>query len=247
MTDASPPNTLMIVLPTPWTDGFYERVASTYLDIWDRELMRTINAEDTLNDGDEKARWIQDPLIEHLLESIQHSHPPFAESEQLIAAQHQVSWRVSVESPTYADARFLVRLLAAITANQSVATLIPSTGRAFPPTFTRQLSASDEIESIISFFVHAWTEGTTMRTRGLTAFGFPEIETEIVGGKNEAYFNLLDLSASILLDGMPSLSRVIDLGNAQYELGEMIEPRPDPENPIAGSFGVLKLAKKIVN
>lgn len=220
MTNQHPPNTLMIVLPTPWNDDFSDRVASTYLEIWDRELHS--EGDDTkgmFRESDQSAVWIRDPMVDHLAESIAHSHPPFAESEQLIAAQHKVSWRVNIESPTYADARFLVRLMAAITANQSVATLIPSTGRAFPPTFTRQLSASDEIESVISFFVHAWTEGTIMRTRGLTAFGFPEVETEITGGKNEAYFNLLDLSASIILDGMPSLSRVIDLGNAQHELG----------------------------
>ncbi len=256
MTNQSPPNTLMIVLPTPWNDGFYERVSSTYLEIWDCELFKESvdpKSEDAsgmtgiLTDGDRRATWSCDPAVEHLAESIAHSHPPFAESEQLIAAQHKVSWRLSIESPSYEDARFIVRLMAAVTANQTVATLIPSTGRAFPPTFTRQLSASDEVESIISFFVHAWTEGTTMRTRGLTAFGFPEVETEISGGKNESYFNLLDLSASILLDGMPALSRTIDLGNSQYELGEMVDPAPDPENPIAGFYGVVKLAKKIIH
>ena len=248
MTKPSPPNTLMIVLPTPWQDDFYPRLSSTYLEIWDEELLgegddNTGELWVTGERGIRKANWIKDPKIDHLIDSITHTHPPFAETELLIADQHQCSWRLFVESASYDDARFLVRLIAAMSGTQSVATLIPSTGRAFPPTFSRQLSASDEIESVVSFFIHARSDKTSMQTEGLTAFGLPEIRTNVLNGKNEAYFNLLDLCASILLDGMPDLSREMEFGMQNYRLEKSNSRTPNPDNPVSGFYGVLNLKR----
>ncbi|MFW5968123.1 MAG: hypothetical protein ACOCV2_11425, partial [Persicimonas sp.] len=96
--------------------------------------------------------------------------------------------------------------------------------------------------NLTNLCVHAWHDEDWMTTRGLTAFGMPELQTPIDEGMNAAYFRLMDTAAGMIRQGAayPDGSD-LTIGADTYRLhGERSGPEDD-EVPFSGTFGVQSL------
>ena len=97
-------------------------------------------------------------------------------------------------------------------------------------------------QALTNLFINAWHEDGWMRTRGLTAFGLPELEAPVTRGLNAAYFDLMDVAANMIFQAAPfPTGSQLQIGRGMYTLSAGPSGPEDDEAPINGAFGVLTL------
>lgn len=226
-----PPDSLILVFATPWDDDATARIAETHLEIYGSHLDPTLQFE-------------KDEPLSDLIEAARGSQPPFAETEVLALESQKVSWRFSIPNAKNSDLETVKRIAVCFSATGALAIFVPSTVRLFAPSVIRQLASSPEIDASTQLFVHAREAEGSLITRGLTAFGLPEIETTTAHGLNAAFFDLMDVAAEMLASGNRfETGDQLTLGPQLLEVTE-VTATPDPLSPISGTFGQIKIGRR---
>ena len=171
------------------------------------------------------------------------SFEPFGPSDAVLLQNHSHVWRISVASgeASKAAAAFFVRVLSGLVEAGASGVLIPMTVRLHSPRSLRVLAVDPENEeALANLLVHAWDSEGRMRTRGMTAFGLPELETPVNEGMNAAFFRLMDVAANMIqreCEFMGGLAAPIG-GPSLVQVKSGAPDPPDPDVPVAGQFGL---------
>ena len=238
------PDDFVILVPHAWGPDAAALVKQTHAEVWQEELSLTM-AEDggdaVVSDVSVDIR-VDEPIRE-IAQLAPTSLEPFGASAIALLEQHKAIWRLTAPGGPDAAAP-LLRLVNSMTEAGASAALLPAIKRLHSPRSVQRITMNLDARALTNFFVNAFDDGDWMRTRGLTAFGFPEVETPIVDGLNSAYYRLMDLSAGMIGQAgpFPSGGRV-RLGPYFFRLEE--GPRgPDDEIPVNGIHGVQSLLPK---
>jgi hypothetical protein len=254
MTDArSPINKLVLVFPTDWDRFDLDRIRSAYAAITQGspaapEDTAASDLETTaLRVGEGHiSGWLEESVPE-LSDLIGTSPLPFQTNEISALTTHTGTLRIIVEplETPMATAAFALRICRGLVGSGCAGVFLPSIVRLHSPACIEStLAQGNGIESAIKLLLSARDTESWMTTRGLTAFGLPEVETEIVGGAlNSAYFRILDIAAHVLMTGnaLPEGTQV-HVGPELLQVHEGPRGPGDPMIPFNGHFGVITLA-----
>lgn len=237
------PDSIVVLIAAPWGLHATTLVAQTFQEIWVEPIAVTVeDGSGTFRVDGVTIDWIVEEPIPELAELCGSSYEPYAASEQIMLQQHSDIWRLVARGTTAASTAMLKVMSAFCEAGASGA-FLPQTLRLHSPRTIQVLAVDPSSEqALANVFVNAWHTESWMRTRGLTAFGMPEIETPIADGLNGAYFRLMDIAANMLRQNgrFPSGSRIM-AGPRVYTLEEGPRGPDDDTIPFAGHFGVQVL------
>ena len=237
MTTKLPPNSLILLFATPWDDDLGDRIGAVYGDVFADDLV-IVGDQFVL---DSRVTWSREEPLSDLLDAARGSQPPFAETELLALDAQTAAWKLSIASSKTSDIESMRRLAVCFASAGSLALFVPSTMRLFPPSIVKQVASNPEPNAAVQLLVHAWHNESFMRTRGLTAFGFPEVETDLERGLNAAFFDLMDVATAMIEANRPFReSERLTIGQSLFEVRPgTIEP--DPQSPVSGTFGVIRI------
>ena len=254
------PTTLLVLCPAPFAIRDVSDFEETHLMHWQEEATYTLTpVEEPGEDGilaTGEVRFEGDEhtvvtiIVEEPLDDITNiaatSAEPLTAPEMILLKDHQAVWRFQVpagrERGRLAGRRLCQVIATAVEVGVS-AVFSPATLRLHSPRFVRkQTMDPSNPEGLTNLFVSAWhDEKGWMRTRGLTAFGLPELETSTKGGLNGAYFLLMDVAANMLFQMAPYPENArLQVGPYTYQLvtGPNSEDAEDDAAPMNGIFGV---------
>jgi hypothetical protein len=189
------------------------------------------------------ARLVVEPPEPELIGLVGTSLEPFASAEAIMLQSHVSTWRIVVPGGLKEGRRGskrMAQLMATFIEAGASGIFMPAViGMHSPRMIRKQTQELHSPQSLANLFVGAVDEGGWMRTRGLTAFGLPELETPLEGGANGAYFRLMDVAANMIFQGgqFPSDSR-LQLGHQTFRLVDGPLGPPDEDVPVNGAFGV---------
>ena len=251
----SPINKIVLVFPTDWHQFDPDRIRSAYAAVTQdvpeppQEDGPADSETTTLNLGDGRiSGWLEE-AIPDLTDLIGTSPLPFDDGEIKALKNHTGTLRIIIESldTPMATATFALRVCRGLVRSGCAGVFLPNIVRLHSPScMEATLAQSTGIESTIKLLLSARDTESWMTTRGLTAFGLPEVETEIVGGAlNSAYFRILDISAHVLMtgNGLPDGTQV-HVGPDLLQVQTGPNGPGDPMVPFNGHFGVLSVARK---
>lgn len=251
------PDSFVGVVPVNWgvenvdllveTHGIHWQEESTYQiepteDPSDLDAGISARGTITLEDGTEAKLLIEEPIPElHTL--VNSSKEPYTPTEVVLLQSHTAVWRVVVKGGTRRSpkaARDFSRIAATLVEAGAAGVFMPGILTLHSPRFVKYMTMHlDQNENLANFCVHAWRQDDWMMTRGLTAFGLPELETPIDEGINAAYFRLMDVAASMITQNRPFPNdSSLTLGFKNYRLLEGQQGPPDQKVPMSGTFGV---------
>lgn len=257
-TFAADPETLVALLPCPWEMMSGQDLAAIHGEHWQEgasyELTprQKVGPEGIVATGqvrfdDEEhvqAQLIVEEPLEGMAGAEHTSAEPLTATERVLIAQHQSIWRLQVPAGGRLGRRAAKRmsqLLATFVEAGAPAAFLPGILRLHTSRFLRKQTMDlYDIQGVTNLFVAAWHHEQWMRTRGLTAFGLPELETRAQEGLNGAYFLLMDVAANMLtqMARFPSGAE-LQLGPRTYRVIEgPIELDVDEDVPVNGHFGV---------
>lgn len=247
------PDSFVGIAPVSWGLDNADLLSETHGQHWMEEAVYAVEpVEDaegvigrgkvTFEDGFEAALVVEEPLEElHTLAGT--SKEPYTPTEVIQLKQHTAAWRFVVDGGLDAcpeAARHFARIASTMVEAGAAGILMPGLVTLHSPRFIKLVTMDvEQPDNLTNLCVHAWHKDEWMMTRGLTAFGMPELETQVDEGMNAAYFRLMDVAA-----GMVSHGRAYPKG-AQLTIGpknyKLVEGRNGPEDeqvPFSGSFGV---------
>lgn len=254
------PTHLLVLCPTPFTVRGGEEFEETHAMHWQEVATYTITPREEVGEdgilatgevrfeGDEHT--VVTIIVEEPLEDVTSlaatSAEPLTAPELILLKEHQAVWRLQVAAGRDKGrlaARRLCQVIATIIEVGACAVFLPSTLRLHAPQFIRMQTMDPySPEGTANLFVSAWHDDSGwMRTRGLTAFGLPEIETSTKGGLNGAYFLLMDVAANMLFQMAPYPEHArLQVGPYTYSVvpGPSSDEVEDDEAPMNGLFGV---------
>ncbi len=240
------PDSFVVLVAAPWgSNAAASLLVQTYEQTWMEPLH--VAWEDGQEIGEIQSGAIQircmiEEPIPELVDLCGTSYEPYAASEQIMLEMHTHVWRLVATGGMEAATALLKVMTALIEAGGSGA-FLPQALRLHSPRTMRVLSMEPGSEqTLANIFVNAWHGEDWMRTRGLTAFGLPEIETPVTDGLNGAYFRLMDVATNMIRRGdkFPSGSQ-ITAGPKTFSLEEGPRGPKDERVPMAGHFGVQSL------
>ena len=238
------PESIVVLIPSPWDAKAASLLKQTFQETWVEPLDDHVDGNaGYFTVGDQRVDWVVEEAIPELVELCGTSYEPYAASEQIMLEQHSHIWRLVVPG-SYESSVAVLKLISAFIEAGSSGAFLPQTLRLHSPR-TIQVLAMDpaEEQALANVYVNAWHSEAWMRTRGLTAFGMPELETPLNDGLNGAYFRLMDVAANMLRQRgkFPSGSRIM-AGPRVYTLEQGPKGPDDDRIPLAGHFGVQVLA-----
>lgn len=257
-THQATPDTLIALMVCPWTSFAPEILQDTHADYWQASIKASwadvvpTDDEDTpwstgqieFEDGT-IARIIVEPPIEQLATLTDECPVPFQLSEIQLVEQHQSLWRVMIkggQSKGRRAAKHLIELMTTFLAAGACGVFLPALARLHSPGMIRQLTQDPgHPQTISQVCLSAWHEDQWMITRGLTAFGLPELETSTNQGFNGAFFCLMDVAANMIFQmaAYPP-DRQLQLGHKMYDITEGPAGPSDDIN-INGTFGTMTI------
>lgn len=241
------PDSLVALLPVHWNDDQLEVLEQTHPDVWAEPLsacspegqaVRALRVGDT----DQPVQLHIDEPLPDLAQLTDTAKQPFTPAEATRLKQHTAVWRLTmtdISEPPLDRAHAFARLITTAVDAGAPGVFFPFCLQLHSPGLVHQLAVDfSKPPSLVNLYVNAWNDDDWMVTRGLTVFGYPELETRIDAGLNDAYFRLMDIAAGMLVQRGPYHS------SARLEVGPRlfrIEPgRSGPEDtmvPICGAFG----------
>lgn len=258
-TFAADPDTLVVLFPCPWELFAGEDLAEIHAEHWqERATFSITRREDMIDEGilatgevhfEGEEHVHAELIVEAPLEGIEQlastSAEPLTPTEQVMLAQHQSIWRVHIQAGSRLGRRAAKRmsqLMATFIEAGACSAVLPGLMRLHSGRFIRKQTMDlFSPQGVANLFVGAWHEEGWMRTRGLTAFGLPEIETRADGGLNGAYFLLMDVAANMLMQmaRYPGGAH-LQIGPREYRLieGPNAPFEQDEDVPHSGHFGV---------
>jgi hypothetical protein len=197
------PDDFVVLVPSTFEKRSRPYITSTHIESWQETL--------SIEDVDENTLRISlpegsidvalDPPIAELATYAAGSLEPFGGSDLILLQNHTVVWRLMASGPF--SAWPIIRLVSTLTEAGASAAFLPATRRLHSPRAVQRFAMDAAPDAIANFFVSAFDGDGWMRTRGLTPFRLPEVETEITNGHNAAYFRLMDLAAAMIARGRP--------------------------------------------
>ena len=262
MTQAALPDTLIALIPCPWDETLDpDELNLTHQDHWQEgasyqwevtgppgEMLATGRVTFEGDEHSQAALWIEPPSRE-ILEARYSMSQPLSAPEGVLLREHKSLWRFDLKAGSRLGRRAAKRMsqiMATMIEAGASAVLLPGVGRLHPAQFVRlQTMDLHAPEAMANLFVGAWHHEGWMRSRGLTAFGLPEIETSTAAGLNGAYFQLMDVAANMLAQhaSYPD-GGTLEIGRDLLSVHLAPKDAPeDPANPLNGVFGVQRLIK----
>lgn len=261
MSDTTPetkatPNSFVALIPVPWKLDHAEHLIEFHGERWLEHTKYQVQpVSDALTypatgsiqfeDGVTATIVVEEP-IPHLVELAAMSRIPCTPGEAMMLKDHVAIWRVTmtVEKDKGLDtAKRFARILNTFVEAGAPAVFLPAILELHSPAFLQaQSNDLEKISGLVNLFIGAWNTKEWMMTRGLTVFGLPELETPVNEGLNAAYFRLMDLASSMLIQQSPfAPGSRLQIGPKTFvvEFGP-IGPR-DEQVPICGAFGVQSL------
>lgn len=247
------PDSFVVVLPTSWSGDVTGLICESYRESWFQELEAEVDGDSDFEisaifrfeDGCEARGAVEEPLPD-LTDLAGRSYEPYAASELALLESHENVWRIVVDSgdDARAAARRTTELMSAFIDAGAFGAFIPQAVRLHSPRTVRSLTVDPgQHDALANIFVNAWHDDGWMRSRGLTAFGLPELETPVDQGLNAAYFRIMDIAANMIGLGRPyPPGAQLDAGPTSYRLELGPKGIEDDEDvPICGHFGVRSI------
>ncbi len=240
------PDSLVLVFPTPWQGDESRLLREVHEEFWIEELEIAWSEPGkagtiTLADGFVADLLVEEPIPE-LTSLAGATIEPYAASELAMLEQHVSVWRVTLSggSPEGREnAKRGAMLMSTFIEAGAAGVFLPALVRLHSPGTVKQLTMDlDRLENLTTLVVGAWHADDWMITRGLTAFGLPELETPIDSGFNASYFRLMDAAAGMLGQNAPFPSgSMLDMGPQMYTLADGPRGPKDEQVPVSGHFG----------
>ena len=248
------PDAFIGVVPTTWKHDNVEAVSQTHREHWHEDIQ--IDLEPTDDEDDLFARGelhladrptvplvVEEP-IEELMNLIPTSKEPYTPTEAMLIKQHVACWRFVIEDGEERGkdaAMDFAKVASTFVEAGGAGVFMPGTAALHSPGFIKLVTMDlSHPQAMTNLCINCWDADGWMATRGLTAFGLPELETEIDEGANAAYFRLMDIAAGMINQGTPyPKGSRLNVGPKSYELVEGPHGPEDEQVPISGTFGVL--------
>ncbi len=245
------PDALVGLIPVDWPRDQLEALTDVHADLWGESLAIHRQPEAdvaacTVGDARPVIRVDFDEPLPDLAELVETAKRPFEDDEAARLEEHTSVWRLTMDDVSEAPverARRFARLVTTAIEAGAPGVFFPFCLQLHSPSLVKQLAADfDQPPALVNLYVNAWNDDDWMITRGMTVFGFPEIETRIDTGLNDAYFRLMDVAAGMLFQGnaYPDGAR-IELGPRTFDLEKGPAGPDDTMVPICGAFGRLTL------
>lgn len=233
----------VVLVPTPWRGPEEQLFLEAFEEYWQEPVGADFEdperAELTVNGQPVRVHF--DAALPELAELANTALEPFGASDQALLQQHTSIYRL-VGDRGRETAEALLKVVGALVVGGASGAFLPNTRRLHSPRSIRHFTMEINAENLANFFIGAYDRNDWMRTRGLTAFGLPEVETPTTRGVNAAYFRLMDVAAAMLdqRSPFPTSSR-IQLGPDIFTLVEGPRGPDDDDIPVNGLHGVITL------
>ena len=248
----SPRRTRLTGRPRPGVlgDDELDILSTVHPDVWAEQLTfhddPTSEAAISVGDCDATITLRIDEPLEDLPEIAGTAKRPFRPTELARLEEHRAVWRLTMPDVSDAPLRrayAFAKLVTTAVEAGAPGVFFPFCLQLHSPSLITQLAVDfSDPPAMVNLFVNAWNDDEWMITRGLTVFGFPEVETRLDSGLNDAFFRLMDVAAGMLMHRGPFHD------GARLELGPHIyrvEPGPsgprDTMVPICGAYGRMTL------
>lgn len=254
------PDSFVVLFPVSWSTDNLEALRQVHGGQWQEKTQWSLEPVDDGPEGVEAAGEVTGPddksadlVVEGAIEKI--TGAAGTAKEQLTASElsmlenHEAVWRVTVEGGLEEGlerAVWMTQLMNTFCEAGAAGAFLPACLQLHSPSFVQnQAMGIGHIQPMVNLFVSAWDQDDWMMTRGLTAFGLPELETPVDEGLNASYFRLMDAAAGMLnqRDTYP-LGADLQIGHESFEIEEGRQGPDDEKVPIAGHFGVLSVVSK---
>jgi hypothetical protein len=247
------PDAFIGVVPTTWKHENKDGVLQTHREHWHEDIdidLEPNEADDIfakgelrLDEGTTIQLMVEEP-IEGLMNLIPTSKEPYTPTEAMLIKQQKACWRFVIENGAErgkAAARDFAKVASTLVEAGGAGVFMPGTVALHSPSFIKLVTMDlSHPQAMTNLCVNCWDGDGWMATRGLTAFGLPELETEINEGANAAYFRLMDIAAGMINQGTPyPTGSSLNVGHQAFTLVEGRNGPEDEQVPISGSFGVL--------
>ena len=245
------PDHIVVLLPCPWEHFPSDEVEAAHLDTWHEGVQITApTSEDAPGsvhfEGEDHvaATLWREPVMPEMAQLASASPEPLSPTEILLMEQHRSLIRAVFPAGQRLGRRAAKRAsqwMMSMAEAGAHGAFLPATLQLHSPRFLR-LQTMDlfDPQAVAMLFVSAWHEEGWMRSRGLTSFDLPELETPVDGGLNGAYFRIMDVAANMLMQMAPYPSDVdLQIGPSLCRLTQ--GPRGierDDQIPINGRRGV---------
>jgi hypothetical protein len=256
-TDKATPDSFVGVAPVSWGLENTDVLTETHAVHWQEEAtyeVEPVEGEEgvlargrvVFEDGVEAVLVVEEPLEQlHTLAGT--SKEPYTPTEVVMLKEHKASWRFVVKGGSKRGtdaARHFARIASTMIEAGAAGIFMPGVVTLHSPRFIKVITMDlDQTQNLANLCVHAWHEEGWMATRGLTAFGLPELETPIDEGMNAAYFRLMDIAAGMIAQNkaFPDGSK-LSVGPKTYKLTDGQDGPRDEQVPFSGTFGVQTIA-----
>lgn len=238
------PDQFVVLVATPWQTPDTSSFVEAFEEYWQEEVDIGLGRDSksgTIVVDDIGIQLVVDEPLPELTSLAPTSLEPYGASDLALLQQHESIWRL-VGPGGRKSAEAVLEIVGALVTAGASGAFLPGTRRLHSPRVVRRLTMDLDEQNLANFFVGAFDRDGWMRTRGLTPFGFPEIETPINRGMNAAYFGLMDVAAAMIAQGSPFTSgNRIQLGAQLCRLEDGPQGPEDDDVPVNGVHGVLSL------
>lgn len=258
----STPDTFISALPCPWVMQDPQAIVEAFAEQW-QELItfeleeRAVKVDDeleylgvgkiTFEDG-MIARLLIEPAEPGLVQLADLSAVQYSETEAMLLHDHLSLWRFDLpggQRQGRKGAKRMAQLWACFVWLGASGVFLPGLIHLHSPGFIRKETFElNDPRALTNLFVSAWQDEGWMHTRGLTAFGLPELEVKADQGLNAAYFNLMDVAANMIFQMAPYPSEAtLQIGPHNFTIHDGPAGPEDDEAPNNGIFGVMTLRR----
>lgn len=238
------PDDFVVLFPTHFSGSAAELVRQTHEEVWMEELeLELDDSGGTVRLEDVELTVVVDEPLEGLAELAFTSPEPFEGSAAAMLDNHTALWRV-VGPTGRQTAVQLLRFASTMVESGAAGVFLPGIRRLHSPRTIQRQAMSIDAQSLASVFVAAFDRDDWMRTRGLTSFGLPELQTPIDDGPNAAFFRLMDVASAMIGQNAPfNPGSSIQLGPYQWRLSSDGDGIEDTDVPVNGIHGVQTLSR----
>lgn len=220
------PDDFVILVANEFQPSSLPYLAATHGEFWQEDLpIELADGAGHIALPEAEISLFVDAPIPQLAQLTRHALEPFGASDLALLDRHTSVWRLVASGPFAAWP--LVRVASTMIESGASAVFLPATQQLHSPRAVQRFAMDPTADAIANFFVSAFDGEGWMRTRGLTPFRLPEIETRIHDGHNGAYFRLMDVAAAMVANGRAFTS------GAQLSIGPYVHTLTDgPNGPL---------------
>ncbi len=237
------PDDFVLLIPSPWSTVEEQLLTEAVEEFWQQPC-----SYEPFDDDGARIRFADSPdlfvfsdeAIPELEELAFTSIEPFGASELAMVRDASSVTRVVAPGGRPGGIAAL-QLASALVFAGAAGICLPAVRRLHSARSVRHLTMEINQQSLANLFVGAFDNDGWMRTRGLTPFHLPELETPIDSGTNAAYFRLMDLAAAMIATETPLPDgATAQIGPQSVTIVAGPSGKVDDEIPVNGIHGVLR-------